>query len=185
MKKLIITLICVTLIFQVGCTDLSAIAKDTPKSYPVHAKSEDGNFQFTLTDGWKYTNVGELNSNADLEVKNEDGTLCVIAIMQPKSSNYFTDLEDFRDQAILSNSKNYNTSLGEPINTKLGIYTSYLNEFSSTIDNDNFHLWMYSIETSKYYGQVIICACQEIAKEHEEELLKIANSFRVTNVKRL
>jgi len=176
MKRVIhILLICGIVTLLSGCSLLTS--KGDKKAEEALAVSDNAPFGVKLLDGWKITPQGELNGDSDLEAVNNDEAMFFLAMME-KKEDLAIDLEEYRDIVVDMNESSYGVPLSEAKATKVGSYDAYVNEFDISSDNLNTHMWLFSVETDNYYGQLFAWTLESQVKNSKGELMDIVNSFR-------
>ena len=178
MKKLIsLLLMCITFTLLPGCSSVSETLSDLSQSEPVVAKSDDGVFQVELPSGWKTTAKHELNDEDNLGATKSSNDSYFMALME-KKSDFSLDLAGYKDIVVTSNAEAYKVNLDSSTPIKIGAYNGYVNEFTTTFESINCHMWIYVIETVNYYGQLFLWTKESEAAENKDEFLKIVNSFK-------
>lgn len=141
--------------------------------------STDGKYSVSIPSDWDDLS-GQLNSVANLECGNPAKEQYLAAI--PDSKVDFTGTFDEYTDIIISNivSNVEDVSEGERQSMDINGNNAYLTEISGTVDNIKITYWVYTVDCTEDYMQVLVWTLQSKANDNKETLQKAATSFKET-----
>ena len=132
------------------------IFKQIQKSY-FYIKSYDKKFEMKFSNKWHISKEkNELNENSNLELINNEQSLCLIMFSKKKSEVNNITLEEYNKNTVNGIREN-NIILG----TKKSIISKknvYITEFYSNYKDVNVHYSIYVLETNNYFHQFMIAS---------------------------
>lgn len=163
----------------VGCAAIPAdlvTAGLTPAKAPIFHERK-GIFEIELPQGWVIAEQGELNEEAELEMKNRRDSMYIAALMENKE-DLAMSFDEYAAQASKDLQEAYGVTLGEPARTTVGSRDARLFEFESEMDKTRFHMWSYAIETEHYYGRIMGWTLKSLADSNAEEIKRLVQTFK-------
>jgi hypothetical protein len=145
----------------------------------VTQTSTDGKYSVSIPSDWEDLS-GQLNSVANLECGNLSKEQYLAAI--PDSKVDFTGTFDEYTDIIIGNivSNVEGASEGERQSIDLNGNSAYLTEISGSVDNINITYWVYTVDCTDDYVQVLVWTLKSKADENKETLQNAAASFKET-----
>jgi hypothetical protein len=181
MKKILLLLI---IVLTCSCTSnyeyITDENENTELSENTTIYSEDNIFSTIVPSSFKQSNK-KLNTTSNIECYDKENNMYFMAIMENKNESNIT-LETFNDLVVNANSENYETTLSERELTTSNKYTMYLNKFNFINNNDTYIIYLYSIETDNYFGQLFTWTSVENEEENMNILREIVDNFEENEI---
>ncbi len=169
----LISLLCICF-FLCSC----ALGSDSDTTKVV--KSEDGKMELTIPSNWN-DNDEDLHDEAELRVSSYSEEKYAIVLNEEKES--FEDdmtLQEYHD-LIIGNMKESidNFEASEPTETDLNGNKAILVEIKGSVDKIKVVYWIYTLESTNNFTQVIGWTLQKDGEKNKEAIMKVMNSFKI------
>jgi len=176
MKKIILSLISILLI--TGCNNQNNITDNKIKEEYTKIKSYNEKFEIKVPSDWKQTEEkGELNDSADLEIYEKSSQKYFIALMEAKEDLTWT-FDEYKNEIFKQNQELYETTFTDIKEIKLNTNNASYVEFKTVRNNTNIYMRIYAIETTNYYGQLLIWTTYSQKDELNNEFNQMILSFK-------
>lgn len=181
MKKriaLFLTMVMMTAMLS-GCSVLDSVMSSLGEKEDITISSSDEKYSITAPGDWEDLK-GELNENAVLEAGNlkKEQYLALLPDNKEDLALTFDEYTDIVYENILSAVSD--AEEGERESVTVNGKTGYRMEVTGSVNNINVTYWIYCVDGTEDYLQILVWSLKSKAEDNKEVLLKAAESLTET-----
>ena len=146
-----------------------------PKTQGETFISKSGYFEVVSAGGWIEASEGDLNKNADLELRGKN--MEKYAMLLTDKLDGFDNFEAWSDLVISNNSQNYGFDVEDVKTVEVGGYESKYVEFIKEFNGYDMYMRIYFLKSKNFYYQLFLWTLKENKDRLSGEFDNMVNSI--------
>lgn len=183
MKKIHLFIFLIAILFVLpGCSSLEFVEKVTNQEEKIEDKyfyTYDDNFRVKAPNTWVEAKVGDLNSEADIELNGKEIEKYFMILAENKVN--FDSFDVWYDIVLKNNANSYGFESSIVKDVKINGYEAKYAEFDTSFNGIKIYMRIYFVQSENYYSQVFMWSIMEQKDKLQDEFDEIISSFEEVN----